>query len=320
MVRALNKTKDKKSEDMNNTHRIVFTKPDLPKLTKRYTVVDMHAHTQYSDGFSTVEEIAHRAHELGIGIAITDHNDIRGAVEIHNDTSILSIPGIEITSKEGAHLLLYFYDIESLERFYKREVRPHMGNSVMSSISLKMEEIIERARACKAIIIFPHPYCAAYTGICNPLFSEERLRRLFDMVDGVEVINSQNLKKWNLRSAVLGFNLDKSITGGSDSHRLGHIGNVVSYAFCENNCEAFLDAVKNKQNKVMGKEIDMLRKLTSTSFKLKANFKNYPDIFEKNFKYSYTVINSRSKKLRDDIKRSIHGKIENNRKSRGSSF
>jgi hypothetical protein len=41
----------------------------------------------------------------------------------------------------------------------------------------------------------------------------------------------------------------------------------------------------------VGKEIDMLRKLTSTSFKLKANFKNYPDIVEKNFKYSYTVIN-----------------------------
>lgn len=320
MVRTLNKTKDKKSTDMNNTNRIIFEKPDLPELTKHYTVVDMHAHTHYSDGLSSVEEIAHRVRELGIGIAITDHNDIRGAVEIHKDTSTLSIPGIEITSKEGAHLLVYFYDIESLERFYENEIRPNMGNNVMSSITLKMEEVIERARAFKGIIIFPHPYCAAYTGICNTLFSEERLRRLFGMVDGVEVINSQNLKKWNLKSAVLGFNLDKSITGGSDAHRLRHIGKVVSYAFCENNCKAFLDAVKNKQNKVIGKEIDILKKLTSTSFKLKANFKNYPDIVEKNFKYSYTVINSKSKKLRDDIKSSINGKIENNRKRRDGSI
>jgi len=267
-----------------------------------------------------VEEIAHRVRELGIGIAITDHNDIRGAVEIHKDTGILSIPGIEITSKEGAHLLIYFYDIESLERFYENEVRPYMGNNVMSSISLKMEEVIERGRAFKSIIVFPHPYCVTYTGICNTLFSKERLRRLFDMVDGVEVINSQNLTKWNLRCAVLGFNLNKSITGGSDGHRLRHIGKVVSYAFCENNREAFLDAVKNKQNKVIGKEINMLRKATSSSFKLKANLKNYPDIVEKNFKYSYTVINSKSKKLRDNIKRSINGKIENNRKRRNSSL
>ena len=305
---------------MNNTDRIGFEKPNLPELTKHYTVVDMHFHTHYSDGFSAVEDVADRVRELGIGIAITDHNDIRGALEIHKDTGILSIPGIEITSKEGAHLLVYFYDIEDLERFYEHEVRPCMGNSVMSSISLKMEEVIERARSFRTIIIFPHPYCAVYTGVCNTLFSKERLRRLFDMVDGVEVINSQNLNKWNLRSAVLGFNLDKAITGGSDGHRLRHIGKVVSYAVCENNREAFLDAVKDKQNKVVGKEIDMLRKVTSSSFKLKANLKNYPDIVEKNFKYSYSVINSKSKKLRDNIKRSINGKIENNRKKRDSSL
>jgi hypothetical protein len=183
-----------------------------------------------------------------------------------------------------------------------------------------MEEVIERGRAFKSIIIFPHPYCVTYTGICNTLFSKERLQRLFDMVDGVEVINSQNLTKWNLRCAVLGFNLNKSITGGSDGHRLRHIGKVVSYAFCENNREAFLDAIKNKQNKVIGKEINILRKVTTSSFKLKANLKNYPDIVEKNFKYSYTVINSKSKKLRDNIKRSINGRIENNRKRRDISF
>ena len=98
---------------MNNTNRIGFEKPNLPELTKHYTVVDMHFHTHYSDGSSAVEEIANRVRELGIGIAITDHNDIRGAIEIHKDTGIFSIPGIEITSKEGAHLLIYFYDIES---------------------------------------------------------------------------------------------------------------------------------------------------------------------------------------------------------------
>ena len=37
------------------------------------------------------------------------------------------------------------------------------------------------------------------------------------MVDGVEVINSENLNRWNMKSTVLGFNLSKIITGGSDA-------------------------------------------------------------------------------------------------------
>jgi predicted metal-dependent phosphoesterase TrpH len=295
---------------MNNNHRIQFEKPDLPALTKQFTVVDLHFHTQYSDGANTVEEIVHRAQELGIGIAITDHNEIRGAVEIDRYGEVLNIPGIEITSKEGTHILIYFYDIRSLKQFYVSDVKPYMGNGVMSSTALRMENIIQRARAYDTVIIFPHPDCAAYTGICNFYFSPARLERLFDKVDGVEVINSSNLKKWNLRSAVLGFNLDKAITGGSDGHTLKHMGKVVCYSDCPPNRQAVLDAIKQKQNKVIGKEIDILRKVTSSSYKLRTNFKNYSDLVEKNLKYSYTVINSKSKTFKDSVKRNVNGKIK----------
>ena len=104
------------------------------------------------------------------------------------------------------------------------------------------------------------------------------------------------------------FNLGKMITGGSDGHDLYQIGRVVSYAGCRKNRRAFLDAIKAKQNKVVGKEIDFFKKVKSNGLKLKINFKNYPELVEKNFKYSYTVINSKSKILRDSIKRSIRGK------------
>ena len=293
----------------DNTQRIRFEKPDLVEMTKNYTVVDLHFHSRYSDGSNSIEEIADYARELNIGIAITDHNAIDGAVEIDAYKDILSIPGIEVTSLEGAHIIVYFYDIQSLQQFYAYEVQPFMGNDIMSSTTLRMEEIIMRARHYRSVVIFPHPSCAVYTGVCNTYFTEARRQELFKMVDGVEVINSGNLKKQNLKCALLGFNLDKAITGGSDGHLLGHMGKVVTYADCRSERRAFLDAVKKKRNKVIGKEINLFRKMTANGFKLKSNFRNRTDLIEKNIKYGYTLIHTKSKALQENVRRSLNVKL-----------
>ncbi|MCP4626795.1 MAG: PHP domain-containing protein [bacterium] len=300
--------------NFDNPHKILFERPNLDELTRQYTVVDPHFHTHYSDGFNSVAAIVKRARELNIGVAVTDHNEIRGAVELDRYESLLNIPGIEITSKEGTHLLVYFYDIKGLKLFYKNDLQPQMGHDIMSSTALEMEEIIGRARAFEAIVVFPHPYSATFTGIHNSYFSEERLDRLFQMVDGIEVINAENLNKWNLRSALLGFNLDIGLTGGSDGHRLAQMGKVVSFASCKKDRSAFLDAIKNKQTKVIGKEIDLIRKVTSNSVKLRNNIKNYPDMVEKNIKYSCTLINSKSKTFKDNVKRSLNSRFKERRK------
>ena len=299
---------------MIDHHRIQFERPDLAKLKRKHTVVDLHFHSHYSDGYNSVETIAQKVRELGIGIAITDHNEIRGAIEIAQYRDILSIPGIEMTSAEGTHILIYFYQLDHLETFYNDYVIPNLGNDIMSSTSLPMEKIIRRARKFKTVIIFPHPYCGVYTGIQNSYFSQDRRDRIFSMVDGVEVINSENMKISNLRSALLGFNLNKSITGGSDGHRVAQMGRVVTYASCRPNRKAFLDAIKKKKTKVVGKEVDLIRKVTSNGVKLRNNIKNYPDLFEKNLKYGYTVINSKSKEIKENVKRSWNGKKKERQK------
>ncbi len=290
---------------MNYTNIVQFEKPNLKELAKVFTIVDFHFHTHYSDGRSSVPQIVERARELGIGVAITDHNEIKGAVEIDGYKDILSIPGIEVTSKEGTHILVYFYDIKSLKAFYRKDIRPFMGHTVMSSTSLTIEEIVLRARAYKTLIVFPHPFSAMYTGICNFYFSKERLARILGLVDGVEVINSENLNKWNLKSTVLGFNLEKSMTGGSDGHKAIELGNSVCYADCPKTRAAFLDAVKKRHNKVMGKEIAMLKKVSANSAKLKTNINNYPDIIEKNIKYGYAVLHSKSKTAKTKVFRHL---------------
>jgi len=298
----------------SSSHKIRFERPALDELTAQYAVVDLHFHSKYSDGNNAVSSIAKRALELGIGIAITDHNEIKGAVEIDRYRGILNIPGIEVTSREGTHLLIYFYDIKSLKRFYKKDVQPNMGHDIMSSTCLEMEEIIRRARAFETIVVFPHPYSATFTGIQNTYFSDDRLERLFEMVDGIEVINAENLTKWNLRSALLGFNLGKGITGGSDGHRLPQMGRAVCYAPCKKDRRAFLDAIKGRQTRVVGKETDIIRKVRSNGVKLRMNIKNYPDLVEKNLKYSCSVINSKSKTIKDMVKRSLSGMFKERRK------
>ena len=290
---------------MNKVH---FEIPDLKALLKQFAVVDLHFHSRYSDGRNSVREIVGRLRELNIGIAITDHNEIKAAVEIDRYKDILSIPGIEVTSKEGTHILVYFYGIGSLKKFFSQHVQPFLGQKVMSSISLGLEEILRRARLFKTVIISPHPYSSAYIGICNSLFSSGYQQKLFELIDGVEVINSENFNRWNLKSALLGFNLDKAITGGSDGHALYQIGKVVTYAGCQKDRKAFLDAVSAGKSKVVGKEIDLFRKVKSNGYKLTTNLKNYPNLVEKNVKYGYTVLNSKSKVLRDNIKQSINNK------------
>ena len=301
----------------NQINRIVFEKPDLPNLTQENTAVDMHFHSIYSDGRNSVDEIADYAEILGIGVAITDHNAIQGAVEIDTHKNVLSIPGIEVTSCEGTHLLVYFYDIENLCRFYDEDVAPYIGREVMSSLDLHMEDIIGRAKKLNAVTIFPHPYCGIYTGIAtNHHFEKTCLNKLFQWVDGVEVINSENVNKWNLKSALLGFNLNKAIVGGSDGHSLYQMGRVVTYAACGKDRSGFLSAVKNGQNKVVGKEIDMLRKVQSSGIKLRSNLKNYPDIMEKNFSYGRKVIHIKSKTFRDRVKTRISDSIQNRKRYR----
>jgi predicted metal-dependent phosphoesterase TrpH len=291
-------------------HRIVFERPHLQDLTRDYAVMDMHFHSELSDGRASIEDIARRAMELGIGVAVTDHNSIHGAVEIDRFKNVFSIPGIELTSYEGTHLLVYFYDIKSLLRFYSRDVQPFIGAEIMSSLSLGLEDLIQRARAFETVIIFPHPYCGSYTGIHNPYFKNDRFERLLDMVDGVEVINSENLNKWNLRSALLGFNLNKAITGGSDGHRLTQMGRVVTVAECAWKRRSFLDAVRRGHARVIGKEIDILRKMTSNGTKLRSSLRHYPDLVEKNLRY----LNTTSRMLRENVKRNLNERIRERRR------
>ena len=287
---------------MPDSNKIFFEKPNIALLRKDHAVFDMHFHTCHTDGRDTVQMIAARARALGIGIAITDHNDIRGALEMNQYKDVPSIPGIEITSREGTHILVYFNQTQHLKKFYSKYIKPLLGSDIMSSTRLSMEEIVHCAKLFPSVTIFPHPYCVAYTGICNLNFEQTRLERLLESVDGIEVINAGNIHRWNLRCALLGVNLKKAITGGSDGHSLYHMGKVVTYAACEKSGPAMLDAVKDGRSCVVGKEINLFRKVAASSAKLNIPASAYPERLGKNIRYSYRVIHVKSILIRQQLR------------------
>jgi len=84
--------------------------------------VDLHSHTNLSDGFNSPKELIHKANDVGIEIlSITDHdsvNAIEEATIIGRDVGIEIIPGVEISSDLRGievHILGYFVDITNKE-------------------------------------------------------------------------------------------------------------------------------------------------------------------------------------------------------------
>lgn len=75
-------------------------------------VIDLHIHSNYSDGTCSVEEILEIAKSLGLKqIAITDHNILNGSIKASEIADIDFVIGSELTvdyNGTEVHLLAYF--------------------------------------------------------------------------------------------------------------------------------------------------------------------------------------------------------------------
>ena len=79
--------------------------------------IDLHSHTNYSDGFNSPKALIDKAKERGIEIlSITDHDNlaaIREASEYGRQVGVEIIPGVEISSDimdREIHILGYFVE------------------------------------------------------------------------------------------------------------------------------------------------------------------------------------------------------------------
>jgi len=124
--------------------------------------VDLHIHTNHSDGFYSPEEIVLKAKENELeAISITDHDNLSGindAIEKGNEIGIEVIPGLEISSDikdREIHILGYFIqtDSQELERYlnFFRVERLKRATRIVNKlnllgISLSIDDVMEVAK------------------------------------------------------------------------------------------------------------------------------------------------------------------------------
>ena len=101
---------------------------------------DLHVHSEYSpDSESSLVDIIEHCTAKGINcIAITDHNEIAGAIELKNIAPFTVIVGEEILSSSGEIIGLFLTE--------------HIP------AQLSAEETIRRIKDQGGLVLIPHPF------------------------------------------------------------------------------------------------------------------------------------------------------------------
>ncbi|MDN7024862.1 PHP domain-containing protein [Methanoculleus sp. FWC-SCC1] len=245
---------------------IRFACPDIPALRAEGCLpVDMHIHTEHSDGRPRVAALLRACSRLGIGVAITDHNQVGGveeAVRLSRDyLGVVVIPGMEVSAADGPHILLYFSDTAELREFYDRHVREYKQESPFLAIRRTTEEILDAAEGTGAVVVAAHPFGYAFfnKGVCKCIDRGYLDPSVLDRFDGIEAICGNMAHPLNEKAVSLALQRRLPATGGTDGHILPDIGGVVTAAEAED-ADGFLDAIVRKRACIVGREKNFLHK------------------------------------------------------------
>lgn len=244
--------------------RVSLKKPDIDMLNREgFTPVDMHFHTRFSDTYTSVSRAVALGEKKGVGIAITDHNTIEGAKLAYRlKDSIMIIPGIETSSKEGPHILSYFPNLKSLKAFYEACVMDRLSAAPYLRTGASVREIIRGTRDFGGITAAAHPFCPGMMGLHKAVKREFVPKSAIADIDAFEVVTGVNMKSMTAKSIRLAEKLKKPITGGSDGHSLFELGKVVTYSKASTP-KRFLRNIIEHESRVMGKETGFSQRVPS---------------------------------------------------------
>ena len=125
---------------------------------RRIRLIDLHQHSIYSDGTSTLAELVERAVALNLtAMSLTDHDTTAGLEECARLAAEAGVPfirGVEFEASEGPHVLGYYGSspgpaVAEAERGYRRfrieGVMRLLESLVAIGFELDADSVIERA-------------------------------------------------------------------------------------------------------------------------------------------------------------------------------
>ncbi|HKZ88310.1 MAG TPA: CehA/McbA family metallohydrolase [Candidatus Bathyarchaeia archaeon] len=191
---------------------------------------DLHVHTTYSsDSVISPKDLVFYAKKRGLNaVAVTDHNQIAGALKIAKETDFLIIPGTEVSSADG-HIV---------------------GLNVHEAIpkGLGAEETVDRIHAAGGLAVACHPYV---------LFKGSLGKHVSAKFDAVEVMNARAFPfNRSVRKAEeSAFKLGLSRVAGTDAHYGPQVGYAYTAIDSELNVEAIAKAILNGRCQPFGQRV-----------------------------------------------------------------
>jgi predicted metal-dependent phosphoesterase TrpH len=169
--------------------------------------LDLHCHSEASHDCKTrLQSIIDRCHTTGINVqAITDHNQIWGAVKLQemtqDDPTLTIIVGEEISTREG----------EIIGLFLNERIEP----------GLSPEETVKRIKAQNGLVLIPHGF--------DPFkvhrLQSDALKRIAKSVNIIEIFNAHvSRPSYNQAALVWADAHNKLKSAGTDAHTAAHVG------------------------------------------------------------------------------------------------
>lgn len=167
-------------------------------LPSGWVRVDMHSHTMWSgDSTTTPDEFHEAVVQAGLDVVcITDHNAIRGAIQLARDLPCRVVVGEEMRTQAGELIGLFL--------------------SERISAGLPAAEAAAAIRSQGGVVYVPHPFDPMRRNL-----TETALRDLASasLLDAIEVFNAKtSLPSLNRRAAEFATEKGLAAGAGSDAH------------------------------------------------------------------------------------------------------
>lgn len=217
--------------------------------------VDFHVHSGFSpDSISSINKLYNQAKKVGLSkLVITDHNTIKGAVELQKEYPDFVIVGEEIKTT-GGEVLAYFLQEEIPD-------------------GLDPLEVFKRLRDQGAVISLSHPYAFNRYG-----WLEEEMIEYAEYLDAIETHNARCTAGMNRDAARFAQEHNLSSTAGSDSHSIGELGRMGLLLPDFSDAASLRQALKSAQP--YGHESSMLVRFHSRYAYLSKKLKRLADSLE----------------------------------------